>query len=74
MELNSGEQPINANNWTESTTFFRRSIKFSYTSRPILISQIIKGRDKQKLFEKVYDDGHILHELLPPKRTRLLYE
>ena len=42
-------------------------------SQRITILDLIKDRDS-KLFKNVIRDDHILHDLLPPKRKRVLRE
>jgi len=55
-------------------TFFRRAYRFSYTNKIILISDVIKDRDSD-LFKRITSDtGHVLYDLLPPKRNRALRE
>lgn len=55
-------------------TFFRRAYRFGYTNKIILISDVIKNRDSD-LFKRITSDtGHVLYDLLPPKRNRALRE
>ena len=53
-------------------TFFRRAYRFGYTNKITLISDVIKNRDSD-LFNRITSDtGHVLYDLLPPKRNRAL--
>ena len=53
-------------------TFFRRAYCFGYTNKITLISDVIKNRDSD-LFNRITSDtGHVLYDLLPPKRNRAL--
>ena len=45
-------------------SFIRRVYCFGYTNKIFLISDVIKNRDR--------DRGHVLFDLLPPKRNRAL--
>ena len=55
-------------------TFFRRAYRFDYTNKIILISNVIKNRDSKLLNRITSDTGHVLYDLLPPKRNRVLRE
>ena len=51
-----------------------RACRFGYTNKIILISEVIKSRDSD-LFNRITSDtGHVLYDLLPPKRNRVLRE
>ena len=51
--------------------FFRRAYRFGYTNKIILISDIITSRDSDLFNRIISDAGHVLYNLLPPKRYRL---
>ena len=54
-------------------TFIRRTYRFGYTNKIILFSDVIKNRDSVCLRESLSSDtGHILYDLLSPKRSRAL--
>ena len=55
-------------------TFFRPACRFGYTSKILLISDIIMNRDSD-LFNRITSDtGHVSYNLLPPKRNSVLRE
>ena len=53
--------------------FFKKAHRFGFVTKNIIILDLIKDRDS-KLFKNVIRDEHILHDLLPPKRKRVLCE
>ena len=53
--------------------FLMRAHRFGFTTKKTTILDLIKGRD-YKLFKNVISDDHILYDLLPPKRRRVLRE
>ena len=54
--------------------FLRRAYHFGYTNKIILISDVITRRDSD-LFNRIISDiGHVLYNLLSPKRYRVLRE
>ena len=55
-------------------TFFRQAYRFGYTHKIILISDVIKYRDSDLFNSITSDTGHVLYDLLPPKRNRALRE
>ena len=55
-------------------TFFRRAYRFGYTNKIILISDVITSRDSDLFNRIISDTGHVLYNLLPPKRYRVLRE
>ncbi|CAH3196877.1 unnamed protein product, partial [Porites evermanni] len=51
-----------------------RACRFGYTNKIILISEVIKSRESD-LFNRITSDtGHVLYDLLPSKRNRVLRE
>ncbi len=53
-------------------TFFRQAYRFGYTNKIIFISDVIKNMDID-LFNRITGDtGHVLYDLLPPKRNEFL--
>ena len=53
--------------------FLKRAHRFGFVTKKTTILDLIKDRDS-KLFKNVIRDDHILHDLLPPKRKRVLRE
>ena len=53
--------------------FLKRAHRFGFVTNKTTILDLIKDRDS-KLFKNVIRDDHILHDLLPPKRKRVLRE
>ena len=53
--------------------FLMRAHRFGFTTKKTTILDLIKDRGS-KLFKNVISDDHILHDLLPPKRRRVLRE
>ena len=53
--------------------FLKRAHWFGFVTKKTTILDLIKDRDS-KLFKNVIRDDHILHDLLPPKRKRVLRE
>ena len=52
--------------------FFRRAHRYGYTTKNIKISEVIEERDR-KLFKKIVSNPeHVLHELLPMCKQRIL--
>lgn len=49
--------------------FFRRAYRFDYTHKISLISDEIKNGDSKLLNRITSDTGHVLYDLLPPKRN-----
>ncbi len=52
--------------------FFRRAYRFGYTLKEYKISQLIEEKDKALFAKIVNDPDHVLHNLLPEKRSRTL--
>ncbi|XP_068761121.1 uncharacterized protein [Montipora capricornis] len=52
--------------------FLKRAHRFGFVTKETIL-YLIKDRDS-KLFKNVIRDDHILHDLLPPKRKRVLCE
>ena len=46
---------------------------FGFTRKKTTILDLLRDRDS-KLFKNVISDDHILHDLLPPKKRRVLRE
>ena len=46
---------------------------FGFTRKKTTILDLLRDRDS-KLFKNVISDDHILHDLLPPKKRRVLCE
>ena len=53
--------------------FLKRAHRFGFVTKKTTILDLIKDRDS-KLLKNVIRDNHILHDLLPPKRKRVLRE
>ena len=53
--------------------FLKRAHRFGFVTKKTTILDLIKDRDS-KLFKNVIRDDHILHDLLSPKRKRVLRE
>ena len=53
--------------------YLKKAHRFSFVTKNIAILDLIKDRDS-KFFKNVIRDDHILHDLLPPKRKRVLSE
>ena len=53
--------------------FLKRAHRFGFVTKKTTILDLIKDRDS-KLFKNVIRDDHILHDLLLPKRKRVLRE
>ena len=54
--------------------FFRRAYKFGYTLKEYKISHLVEKRDKSLFAKIVNDSDHILYDLLPEKKSRVLRE
>ena len=53
-------------------SFIRHAYRFGYTNKIFLISDVIKNRDRD-LFNRITSySGHVLFDLLPPKRNKAL--
>ena len=53
--------------------FLKRAHRFGFVTKKTTILDLIKDRDS-KLFKNLIRDDHILHDLLPLKRKRVLRE
>ena len=52
--------------------FCKRAFKFGYTTKYILISDVIVNRDDKMWKRIICNPNHSLYDLLPPKRGRRL--
>ena len=52
--------------------FLKRAFRYGYTSKKYVLSDIIRERDKKLWNTVTKDTAHSLHDLLPPKKTRVL--
>ena len=53
-------------------SFIRRAYHFGYTNKIFLISNVKRNRDRDLFNRITSDSGHLLFDLLPPKRKRAL--
>ena len=52
--------------------FVRRPCRFGFTDKIILISEVIKNRDRNLLNRIINDTDHVLYDMFPHKRNRAL--
>ena len=52
--------------------FIRRPYRFGFTDKAILISEVIKNRDRDLLNRIISDTDHVLYDMFPHKRNRAL--
>ena len=52
--------------------FVRRLYRFGFTDKVILISEVIKNRDRDLLNSIISDTDHVLYDMFPHKRNRAL--
>ena len=52
--------------------FVRRPYRFGFTDKIILISEVIKNRDRDLLNRIISDTDHVLYDMFPHKRNRAL--
>ena len=53
-------------------SFIRRGYRFGYTNKFFFKSDVIKNRERDLFNRITSDSGHVLFNLLPPKRNRAL--